>query len=288
ALHFRMGPFELLDLTGLDVSVEVTRQVWKGFGEEPRFALAAVAESRVSAGLLGRKSGRGFYEYGGEGRMRLPRDEGRRDPSISADPEPVRVRLVGMAPDLADGVRALFPKACVASDDDAVAVVGPVGSDVATEVRRLGLDPRRSVGVDPVFTDVVTLAGAPGTKADIVAGVAASIRAGGRGAVVVRDGKGMPAQRIAAMIVLIAADAAGRGLAAPADIDAAARLALAYPLGPLELGDRVGARRISAIASGLHALTGEARWRRSGWLEARAGRMQRLADPSTETAAAPI
>ena len=41
ALHFRMGPFELLDLTGLDVSAEVTRQVWKGFGEEPRFSACA-------------------------------------------------------------------------------------------------------------------------------------------------------------------------------------------------------------------------------------------------------
>ncbi len=55
-----MGPFELLDLTGLDVSAEVTRQVWKGFGEEPRFRLAPIAEKRVAAGLLGRKTGRGF------------------------------------------------------------------------------------------------------------------------------------------------------------------------------------------------------------------------------------
>ena len=62
ALHFRMGPFELLDLTGLDVSAEVTRQVWTGFGEEPRFRLAPIAEKRVAAGLLGRKTDRGFYE----------------------------------------------------------------------------------------------------------------------------------------------------------------------------------------------------------------------------------
>ena len=62
ALRFRMGPFEFLDLTGLDVSAEVTRQVWQGFDEEPRFGLAPIAERRVAAGLLGRKTGHGFYD----------------------------------------------------------------------------------------------------------------------------------------------------------------------------------------------------------------------------------
>ncbi len=93
----------------------------------------------------------------------------------------------------------------------------------------------------------------------------------------VRDGKGMPAQRIAAMIVLIAAEAAARGLSSPADIDAATRLALAYPRGPLELGDVVGARRIASIAAGLHSLTADRRWRRSAWLDARAKTGQPLA-----------
>jgi hypothetical protein len=172
------------------------------------------------------------------------------------------------------------------------------------------------VGIDPVFTGVVVVAGmcagsrsvragAHGAFADggsvsvgvedPVSGVGAAVRAAvravhrtvDRDVVVVRDGKGMPAQRLAAMIVLIAAEAAARGLAIPADIDAAPRLALAWPRGPLELGDMVGASRISAIAAGLHALTGEPRWRPSAWLDARATTGKLLAEPSKERAPAP-
>lgn len=259
ALGFRMGPCELLDLVGLDVSAEVTRQLWRGFDEEPRFRLAPIAEARVAAGLLGRKSGRGFYDYGPDGRSVTPPPEDR-------GAAPLPVRLVGMAEAVAADVARLFPAALLADDPAAVPVVAPIGTDVASEACRHGLDPATTVGIDPVFTGVVTVAATDEARA---AGVAAAIRATGREAIAVRDGGGMPAQRIAAMIVLVAAEAARHGIAGPADIDAAARLALAYPRGPLELGDRVGPARIAVIAAGFHALTGDARWRPSPWLDAR-------------------
>jgi 3-hydroxybutyryl-CoA dehydrogenase len=275
-----MGPFELLDLTGLDVTAEVTRQVWKGFGEEPRFALAPVAERRVAAGLLGRKTGSGFYEYDPAGRVIPPPPE---PPSAVAD-APVAVRLVGIPPDLVPGVAALFPPELVTTRADAIPLVGPVGTDTVGEARRLGLDPADVVGVDPVFPGVAALSGRVGQR---VAGVVCAVSAAGGRAVVVRDDQGMPAQRLAAMIVLIAADCAARGIAVPADIDAAPRLALAWPRGPLELAERVGAARISAIAAGLHALTGAPRWRPSAWLDARVAAGPVPAPPSPKAGGAP-
>jgi len=261
ALGFRMGPFELLDLTGLDVTAEVTRQVWKGFGEEPRFALAAIAERRVAAGLLGRKTGRGFYDYDPAGRI-IPVPP---DPPSAVAAAPAAVRLVGIPPDLQPGVAALFPPELVTTRTDAIPLVGPIGTDTATVARQHGLDPACAVGVDPVFPGVAALSGPVGRH---LAGVVCAVSAAGRKAVVVRDDQGMPAQRLAAMIVLVAADCAARGIAVPADIDAAPRLALAWPRGPLELANMIGAARISAIAAGLHALTGAARWRPSAWLDA--------------------
>jgi len=277
ALGFRMGPFELLDLTGLDVSAEVTRQVWKGFDEEPRFRPAPIVERRVAAGLLGRKTGRGFYRYGPDGKVVL-------EPPWPADAEPVPVRLIGIPADLAGGAAAMFPPALLTKDPSAVPVVGPVGTDVATEARRLGLDPARTVGIDPVFTGVATVAG---SDLGLTGGVAASIRATGRDAVVVGAGAGQPAQRIAVLVVLIACDVASGGIAAPSDIDAATRLALSYPRGPLALGDAVGAARIAAMARGFHALTGDPRWRPSAWLDARVAAGETLADSSTPGVSAP-
>ncbi|MGZ3883535.1 MAG: 3-hydroxyacyl-CoA dehydrogenase NAD-binding domain-containing protein [Bacteroidia bacterium] len=60
---FRMGPFELMDLIGHDVNYVVTETVWKQFYFDPRFKPALSQKRLLEAGFLGRKSGRGFYNY---------------------------------------------------------------------------------------------------------------------------------------------------------------------------------------------------------------------------------
>jgi len=61
---FRMGPFELLDLIGLDVNLSVARSFHAQGGEPARWRPSPIQERMVGEGLLGRKGGRGFYEYG--------------------------------------------------------------------------------------------------------------------------------------------------------------------------------------------------------------------------------
>jgi 3-hydroxybutyryl-CoA dehydrogenase len=61
---FRMGPFELIDLIGLDVNLSVARSFYAQGGEPERWRPSTIQERMVGEGLLGRKGGRGFYEYG--------------------------------------------------------------------------------------------------------------------------------------------------------------------------------------------------------------------------------
>lgn len=65
---FRMGPFELMDLVGIDVNFAVSQSVYRGFFEEPRFRPQLLQQELVHAGRLGRKTGRGIYAYDQEGK----------------------------------------------------------------------------------------------------------------------------------------------------------------------------------------------------------------------------
>ena len=90
---FPMGPFELIDLTGADVNLAVTRAVWEGLDRPERLRPSPLLEQLVSEGRLGRKSGRGFYGY----------DDGRRgavDPRFAGamtrvQPAEIRRRILG-------------------------------------------------------------------------------------------------------------------------------------------------------------------------------------------------
>lgn len=63
---FRMGPLQLADLIGMDVNLAVSESLFERYYYHPRFRPSHLQRSMVEAGLLGRKSGRGFYDYGGE------------------------------------------------------------------------------------------------------------------------------------------------------------------------------------------------------------------------------
>jgi 3-hydroxybutyryl-CoA dehydrogenase len=63
---FKMGPFELMDLIGIDVNFSVTRSMYDSFHQEPKFRPNRIQQQKVDAGHLGRKTGRGFYTYGEE------------------------------------------------------------------------------------------------------------------------------------------------------------------------------------------------------------------------------
>lgn len=63
SLGFKMGPFELMDLIGVDVNLDVTTSQWQQFYQEPRFTPSLLQRQFVEAGLHGKKSGSGFYEY---------------------------------------------------------------------------------------------------------------------------------------------------------------------------------------------------------------------------------
>jgi len=83
---FRMGPFELMDLVGVDVNFEVAKSFWEQSFHEPRWQPHPIQARTVAAGRHGRKTGRGYYDYGGERHRPADPDPPERDPAWRRDP----------------------------------------------------------------------------------------------------------------------------------------------------------------------------------------------------------
>jgi len=82
---FRMGPFELIDLIGLDVNLSVARSFYAQGGEPERWRPSSIQERMVGEGRLGRKSGSGFYSYEGGSHREPDPDLGISTPSVDPD-----------------------------------------------------------------------------------------------------------------------------------------------------------------------------------------------------------
>jgi 3-hydroxybutyryl-CoA dehydrogenase len=265
--HFRMGPFELLDLTGMDVNYPVSEIVHKGYWYDPRLKTTPLHESMFLAGRFGRKTGIGFHRYDAEGR-KLPSPP----PAASAAAKPARLIL----PEPEEALVTLAVAAGVethGSDDGASPIlVAPWGEDATMIALRLGLDPRRTVAVDLAHDTAkrVTIMTPPGADAAAGDAVAAMLAAAGRAVTRIKDSPGFIAPRITAMIANLGCEMAQMGLASPADIDKAMQLGLNYPLGPLGFADKMGVRRTYDLMCRLQEITGSDRYRPSPWLRRRA------------------
>lgn len=270
AAGFRMGPFELMDLTAIDVTHPATELIYEQFYHEPRYRPSPMMRSRMEAGLLGRKMKRGFYAYDGADEQ----TGGEETPAYDGRP----VWISNARPDAREALANVLRAGNVAIDDGAkpgdgaVILVTPLGTDATATAVAEGLDPERTLAVDTLFTldKRRTLMKTAVTRAGTVNAAMGALASDGVAVTVVQDSPGFVAQRILGMIVNIGCSIAQQGTATPEDIDKAVTMGLGYPFGPLAFGDHLGADRILEILTSIHALTGDPRYRPSPWLRRRA------------------
>ncbi|MFL6567128.1 MAG: 3-hydroxyacyl-CoA dehydrogenase [Burkholderiales bacterium] len=264
AAGFRLGPFGLMDLVGLDVSHAVMKSMYQQYFEEPKYKPSFLCEPRVAAGLLGRKTGRGWYSYGKDGSAE----------PIAPAPVPTakRPESVWAVPELQELLARLEARMAATPDAASVCFVAPLGKDTTTCALELGLDPRRTVAVDPLFgfSKRRTLMCSPVTTAEARQSAHALLGCDGVPVSVIKDSPGFVAQRVVAHIVNVGCDIAQMRIATPEDLDRAVVLGLSYPRGPLAMGDAAGPARILAVLEAMHDFYQEPRYRPSPWLRRRA------------------
>ena len=261
AAGFRIGPFGLMDLVGLDVSHAVMKSMYEQYFDEPRYRPSFIAEPRVAAGLHGRKTRHGWYEYTPE--MQMPPEP----PAPTSKPS-----SVWAVPELKELLMGLGAKLEAKPKADTVCFVAPLGLDATAAALEQGLDPTRTVAVDPLFgfTKRRTLMATPVTRKDVREQAHGLLASDGVPLSVIKDSAGFVAQRVVAHIVNVGCDIVQMRIATPEDLDRAVMLGLGYPKGPLAMGDAIGAKRILKVLQNMHTLYQEPRYRPSPWLRRRA------------------
>ncbi len=264
---FRMGPFELMDLTGIDVNFPVSQIISAGYFHDRRLATAPLHQAMAESGQLGRKTKRGFYAYDDAGRMLAP--------SPDAASESAPIEKVALAEDddaLAELLRELGFSVSNFDDGQSPILCALLGEDVSGYAARRGFDHRRLFALDLTgrLDKRLTLMQAPGAVHALRDGLVAQFNKAGRKVTAIRDSAGFIGQRVAAMVANLGCEMAQIRVAGPADIDKAMTLGLNYPLGPLALADHLGPQTVLNILTQLQAITGDDRYRPSLWLRRRA------------------
>jgi 3-hydroxybutyryl-CoA dehydrogenase len=282
AAGFRMGPCELMDLIGHDTNFSVTQSVYEANFFDKRYSPSLVQREMVEGGLLGRKSGQGFYSYAADAAK----------PSVAPSdavllPLATSLWLHGRGP-LADALFSACERAAALDRAHGAAAAPALHRDESSEWIGLEMngchlrmtDGRcaSQLGADvavfdlPLQTAVGTvLAWAPSSRASAawIAQAEQCLQALGFNPQRVADTPGLVVARSIAMLVNEAADAVHQGVCSQDAADAAMKLGVNYPAGPFEWLALWGATKVCQFLDGLDAFYRGERYRVSPLLRQR-------------------
>ncbi|MCL4258643.1 MAG: hypothetical protein KJZ53_08965 [Anaerolineales bacterium] len=284
---FRMGPFRLMDLIGIDINAGAMRSMYEQTYGEPRYRPHWIQMQKLAAGELGRKTGKGFYEYKDEEAAAPPVQpqavQGEGSLLISSGsfaPGLAELAVLGgftMSHELSGQPAAAFvaagrsedAAAIVAAWDGALAPGVPLlvqGADIAlSEARSWAQHPERVAVFDGLFlagSTLVALSG-PAALQPKVTDLFASL---GREAVWVAESPALVLPRIVCQLINEASFAVLEGVGDADTIDLAMRLGVNYPRGLVEWGAVLGWGRVLAVLDHLYVEYHEERYRASALL----------------------
>jgi 3-hydroxybutyryl-CoA dehydrogenase len=287
---FRMGPFELMDLIGIDVNLAATQSVFEQTFYEPRYRPHRIQVSMVAQKALGRKTGSGFYDYSREGKPASNPPPSPRNPA----PVPVLLTTGSWAPGLADLLEALPtqpPEIEKSGKPEPAAAIIAAGRDENLEdfLRRLDRNlpphipilcqsatvtlseaaswtehPERLAGFDGLFfasSPVATLVRSPVLSGEARMAIETFVTGLGRSPLWIEDSPALILPRILCCLANEGAFAAGEGVADPETIDLAMQLGTNYPKGPFAWALHIGYAKVAAVLDHLFHFFGEERYR---------------------------
>jgi 3-hydroxybutyryl-CoA dehydrogenase len=289
---FRMGPFELMDLVGIDTGFEVAKSFEALSFGEPRWRPNPIQARLVAAGRLGRKAGRGYYDYsqepyrpedpeppepgGGDGRVVAIDGDG-----PVADGLRERARAAGYDVRTPDALGSDRPELLVdaavpaPASDLGLATGGPPLLAVCADTSLVERGQPEACGfnvVPPVAeSKLAEVTRLPTTLYETAEAADSFLISLGFHTERVEDAPALVLGRIVSQLVNEAAFAVGEGVGSAEDVDAGLTLGLNHPRGAVEWGEAIGLEAVLATIDGLYGERHEERYRAAPLLRRAAG-----------------
>jgi 3-hydroxybutyryl-CoA dehydrogenase len=269
---FKMGPFELMDLVGVDVGFTISKSFFEQSFHEPRWRPSPLAARAVAAGRHGRKTGEGWYRYpDGPPPDPEPPEAGGGDGLIviageSELAEELAEAAIGAgwdvaAPEDADGDVPELIVDCGGHDGLLQCAPQLLLCDAAPLAAQDPGGPSAGFHLLPPFGRLAELTSTPATAPATLAAAERFFGTLGMATERVGDAPGLVLGRIVAQLVNEACFAVGEGVGSPADVDAGMVLGLNHPRGPMEWGDEIGAAEVLVLLTALQEEYREERYR---------------------------
>ncbi len=269
---FKMGPLELTDLIGHDVNAAVTESVYRAMFEDPRYRPSVVQTEMVAAGLLGRKSGRGFYRYDQDGATAsepVPYSDSPATP-------PTNRQIVGSfehAPSLMNLLRTSGDDVQLTEHSEpnqrdhilaGSSQIQVTNGASATSTAHRQNTPNLvlvDLAADYLTCEYVAVSFAQQASAAARADALGLFEGFDKKVCVIKDVPGMLVMRTVAMLINQAADAVDKGICSANDVDVALQAGAAYPQGLMAWGDKLGVSTVVEVLQGMQSEYGEDRYR---------------------------
>jgi 3-hydroxybutyryl-CoA dehydrogenase len=266
---FKMGPLQLTDLIGQDINYSVTETVFKSYYQDHKFTPSLSQQELLNAGWLGRKSGRGFYDYSAETQPEPEFDHIRFGGHFQIQ-DVVESDLISSLVDRIRDHRIAIPK--LSKGDEGV-IRFSLGAELVitngqtTIERNRGREIPGCVQMDYALdyraADAVSISVHPELTEEAWIEVYAFFDFLGIRSRRIKDLPGLIVLRTVVMLINEACDALHHGVASAKDIDLAMRYGVNYPLGPFEWANRIGVRRVAECVERLNMFYPTGRYRLS-------------------------
>lgn len=272
---FRMGPFELMDLIGHDVNFAVTRSVFEAFYHDPRFLPSLLQQALVEAGHLGRKSGKGFYDYASDA---MPAEPSTAAPA--AAPASILVAGdLGVAEPLLIRAEQAGIQVLRRAGDGQIQVGEAIlrltdGQYASTRAKREGCNNllHYDLALDYTACSRIALSPADQTSIQAVQQAVGFFQAIGISVSLLDDTPGSAVMRTVAMLANAGVDAVNQQVCLESAVDTAMKSGVNYPRGPIEWARKLGLEQVLSVLDNLAATYGEDRYRASPLLRRWAAR----------------